>query len=49
VLIATLEKNGQTTFASLDNPLEISILAVRLEMAREVTSREALVPSGRHV
>jgi uncharacterized membrane protein len=49
VLIATLEKNGPTTFAGLDDPLEAAILAVLLEMAREVNPREALVLAGRHV
>jgi hypothetical protein len=49
MLIAALEKNGPTTFAGLDDPLEASILAVLIETAREVGSREALVLAGRHV
>jgi hydrogenase maturation factor len=48
-LIAALEKNGPTTFAGLDDPLEAAVLAVLMEMAREARNPAALVLAGRHV
>ena len=42
VVIAALEKNGPATFGGLDDPLEVAVLAVLLELAREAESREAL-------
>ena len=47
VIIAALERNGPTTFAGLDDPLEAAILAVLLELATEADGREALVLAGR--
>ncbi len=34
-IITALEKNGPTTFAGLDDPLEAAVLAVLLELERE--------------
>jgi uncharacterized membrane protein len=48
VVIAALEKNGPATFAGLEDPLEASILAVLLELAREAERPEASVLAERH-